>query len=187
MSTAQKALDNVTAKKLPFWKLYKGVQSPNNKVSQCDEEENPSKSPEVAADLLREEIEQRNGEAGSYTVAVYRNHNGDKAGFKYTFTIEANQHQPRLLSSNSSHPMESSDDLRERLRREILIEMSLKRIEEKMDAVLAYVVAKESDDKEDDSPALDFLKTFATTALKQKATAAPVIAPGGGFGALLNK
>jgi hypothetical protein len=175
MSTTQKALEQVENRRLPYWKLYKG----SNRVAQCDSEENPDKDPELALELLEKELGYLSDEPGQYMVNVYRAINGEKGGFKYTFTIFPTERMNSLRNRPEPSPLDES--LRDRIRREIEMDMRLKRIEEKLDAIIELAAARATDGKEDDDTALKFITTLAASAMKQKAGIAP---KSGGFSGL---
>jgi len=164
MSTTQKALEQVRTRRLPYWKLYKG----NNRVAQCDREENPNADPELAIEQLENELGYLSDEPGQYMVNVYRAINGEKGGFKYTFTIFPTEQRMNTIGSRSSAgPL--NDSLYDILRRDIERDLTLKRIEEKLDGIIAVIAAKATDGKDDDDKALEFIKTLAGVAMKQKA------------------
>lgn len=162
MSTTQTALDTVKKRNLAYWKLYKG----NVKVSQCDREENPEGNPGTAVQLFEEELETRLHDPGTYTVNIYRAVNGDKGGYRYTFTISQNE-QPRM--SNYGRSSFDHEDLRRSVEREVRMFMMLEDINKKVDAIIDVIAAKSTDGKDDDDKAFEFIKTLAGAAIKQKA------------------
>lgn len=162
MSTTQTALDTVRNRKLAYWKLYKGTI----RVSQCDREENPDGSHDVAVALFEEELQTRLTDPGTYTVNIYRSVNGDKGGYRYTFTISQND-QPRM--SNYGRSSFDHEDLRKSVEREVRMFMMLEDINKKVDAIIEVIAAKTTEGKEDDDKAFEFIKTLAGVAMKQKA------------------
>lgn len=165
MSTTQKALEQVENRRLPYWKLYKGS---SQKVAQCDREENPNADPEIALELLEKELGYLSDEPGQYMVNVYRAINGEKGGFKYTFTIFPTEHRmPSSRSRSDAGPL--NDSLYDILRRDIERDLTLKRIEEKLDGIIAVIAARTTEDKGDDDKALALITTLAGQAFKQKA------------------
>lgn len=173
MSTTQKALDQVETRGLPYWKLYRGA----DRVAQCDRDENPSADPELAFELFQRELEYLGDEPGQYKVNVYKNINGEKGGFKYSFTIfqtENRMNLPRPRQSQS--PLDET--LYERIKRDVEMDMRLKRIEEKLDSIIAVIAARQTEGKDDDDKAFAFISTLATQAIKSKAG---VPAKSGGF------
>lgn len=173
MSTTQKALEQVENRGLPYWKLYKG----SNRVAQCDREENPTANPELALELLERELGYLSDEPGQYMVNVYRALNGEKGGFKYTFTIF--QTEQRMNSPRSrSEVVPSNESFYDRVKRDVEMAMRLERIESKLDAIIAVIQAKTTEGKEDDDKAFALISTLATQAIKAKAG---VPAKSGGF------
>lgn len=161
MSTTQATLENVRKRHLPYWKLYKGTQ----RVSQCDRDENPDGDPDLAIQLLEEELQTRMSDPGTYRVAVYRAINGDKGAFQYNFTISPNE-QPRM--NNYGRSSFDHEDLRKSVEREVRMFMMLEDINKKVDAIIEFIAAKSTEGKDDDDKALEFIKTLAGVAIKSK-------------------
>ena len=164
MSTTQKALDQVESRRFAYWKLYKG----NNRVAQCDRDENPGGDVMLAFELFQQELEYLADEPGNYMVNVYKNINGEKGGFKYQFQIFPTDQRmnPTLRSRPEAGAL--NETLYERIKRDVEMDMRLKRIEEKLDGIIAVIAAKATDGKDDDDKALEFIKTLAGVAIKSK-------------------
>lgn len=168
MSTTQRVLDQVEARALPYWKLYRG----NDRLAQCDRDENPGADPAVALQNFQQELDYLADEPGQYKVNVYKALNGEKGGFKYAFTIFPNE--PRMNVTRPRTAQNALDEtLYERIKRDVEMDMRLKRIEEKLDAIIEVIAAKATEGKEDDDKAFTFLTTLAGQALKAKALGAP--------------
>lgn len=158
---------------MPYWKLYRG----NDRVAQCDREENPNADSALALELFEKELGYLADEPGQYKVNVYRVLNGEKGGFKYQFTIfPTEQPMNNLRSRSEANPL--NETMYERIKRDVEMDMRLKRIEEKLDGIIALIAAKTTEDNADDDKALDFIKTIAGVAMKQKAA---LPAKSGGF------
>jgi len=137
--TTDKALEFVQKRNLPYWKLYKG----NERVSQCDGEENPSGSPDTALNLFTEELQSRS--PGNYKVNVYRNVKGDSGGHKFEFSITQN-----IPNSMTGHGIVSVEQLREQIRNEMEIKNSLAQLHDKVNAIGEFLYRQYNEDEKDD-------------------------------------
>lgn len=144
MSTVDSAINSVEAKKLPYWKLYKGTL----KVSQCDADENPEASPDEALKQFREEVEIRT--AGNYRVCVYRRLKGESGGLHYEFTISDSQQFSRTTMNNGI----STQDIYAQATRDLNIIHALERIEKKVDALGEFIFSRNDDDDSNDGDGL---------------------------------
>ncbi|MEO6285830.1 MAG: hypothetical protein ABIN80_28650 [Dyadobacter sp.] len=165
MNDLQTVLDQVKARRLPYWKLYIG----SDKIAECGGDENPTASIDVAAQLFEDELMSRQDDPGKYRVSVFRNINGDKSAFKHFFTIDAAQ---RPMSGFTRPQPNDYGEIYQRVQRDVKIEMSLERIEKKIDAIGDYILAKTTDNDKDDNKALDFLMSMFGSAMQKNAAAA---------------
>lgn len=143
--TSEKAYEFVRKKALPYWKLYRGSE----KVSQCDVEENPEASAEIALNLFREELESR--PAATYKINVYRNHKGESGGFKFDFTIN-----PTETMYGATAPI-NVEQIREQIRNEMEIKNSLASLHEKVNAIGEFLYSKYNEDEKDDFSGIEKL------------------------------
>jgi hypothetical protein len=164
MSTTQKALDQVETRHMAYWKLYRGA----DRVAQCDRDENPNADPVLAFEAFQQELEYLADEPGQYKVNVYKNLNGEKGGFKYSFTIFPTEQRMNVQRSRSV-PSALDETLYDRIKRDVEMDLRLKRIEEKIDGIIELIHAKTTEGKEDDDKALALITGLAGQAFKQKA------------------
>lgn len=142
--TTEKAIEFVRKKQLPYWKLYKGTK----RLSQCDSDENPEANLDVALALFIDEVNNR--PAGSYEVVVYRNHKGDKSGFRFDFSIN----QENIMSYQ---PQINVDQIRQQIETQLKIESSLSSLHEKVNAIGEALFRLLNEEKEDDLAGLESL------------------------------
>lgn len=175
MSTTQKALDQVETRGFPYWKLYRGA----DRVAQCDRDENPDADPELAFQRFAQELEYLADEPGPYKVNVYKNINGEKGGFKYSFTIfPSEQRMNTTRTRQMGSPLDET--LYDRIKRDVETDMRLKRIEDKLDGIIAVIAAKTTEGKEDDDKAFELIRSLAVAGMSKKA----VLPKSGGFSGL---
>ena len=78
----------------------------------------------------------------------------------------------------------SYDEVYEKVKRDIEVQMALKRIEDKVDAIGEFILSKTTEGKSDDNEALKFLTGLFGHAIKQKAAAGTTAAASKGFASL---
>lgn len=152
MVNEQDAIAFVERNNQPFWKLYQG----NKRIMDFDNDENPESDKEKALEAFMDEVGFR--PPGEYEIKVFRYKNGDKGGNSFKFTKMG---PSRQISTGSYRKANMTDeDLRAQVRREILIEQALERVEKKLDALAEFLDKQTDDDKGNDTMAREAFRTI---------------------------
>jgi len=172
MDTSQIGIEHVQTKGQPYWKLYEGTR----KVAQCEAEENPEASPEIAFDLFVSELQ---GREGKHDVLVYKNLKGESGGSRKTFVL------PPITAQRSmyGHPNMNAQAIYDRAKQDVEMMLTQKRIEEKLDLILLFIKERNDDDDGNDDRIVKLIGSALGASMgKAPAAAARLGAPAANAG-----
>jgi len=167
--TRNLAVELIQQKGYGFWKLYEG----SKRVAECDAEENPEGSNEVALNLFLQDIQ---GREGKHEIVVYKKVNGSSGGTRKAFFLVNNR--------SNSNPMYTQgpalNDLQaiyDQARKDVEAQERMKRIEEKLDLILLYIKNANDDDDKNDNTAINLIGKVLGNAISKPAATVNNIVP----------
>jgi hypothetical protein len=166
--TRQIAIDLIQQKGYPYWKLYEG----NRRVAQCESDENPEGTPEVALQLFVEELA---GRSGKHDISVYKKEKGETGGSRKTFfLIDTPTRNTMAFGQNNMMDIQA---IYEQARKDVEAMERMKRIEEKLDLVLLYIKNANDDDDKNDGMAVNLISKVLGNAISKPGATAAIPTP----------
>ena len=169
--TRNLAVELIQQKGYGFWKLYEG----SKRVAECDAEENPDGSNQVALELFLQDIQ---GREGKHEIVVYKKVNGSSGGTRKAFFLVNNR-----SNSNPMYPQAGVNIQQEiaaayeRGQKDAELIGTLKRVEEKLDLILLYIKNSNDDDDKNDNVAVNLIGKVLGNAISKPAATVNNIVP----------